>query len=105
MILECVKIFLSLSVGLVGALLSLKVVSTLNWGSERYSFYRHFHFILAGIGSVGWSYGWLGIANNSVVILIPLLILLSTILYIYNTTGDKWCKKLEKVYNKVKQSL
>lgn len=101
--LECIKILLSLSVGLVGALLSFKVVSTLNWDSERYSFYRHFHFILAGLGSVGWSYGWLGIANNSIFILTPMLILLTTILYIYNTTGDKWCKKLERCYNKLKK--
>lgn len=93
-------------VGVMGLLLNIKVVRDLDWGSEPYSFYRHFQFGIAGIGALGWSYCLVGIifAHPLYVLMLGTVIVPLTIMQ-YRLGSDNLSRPFEAKYRLFKERM
>lgn len=97
---------LSVIVGLMGVVLNYKVVRDMDWESKPYSFYRHFQFLLAGLGALTWSYCLVGAASTSLTVVLLLGFVVLPILLIQHKVGSEGlCLPFESVYYRMKDKL
>lgn len=93
-------------VGVMGVLLNVKVIRDLDWESKPYSFYRHFQYILAGIGALGWSYCLVGFSLTSplTTIMLGTVIIPLTIMQ-YRLGSDELSRPFENKFKKFKNII
>ena len=97
---------LSIIVGLMGVVLNYRVVRDMNWQSRPYSFYRHFQFLLAGLGAATWSVCLIGAASASFTIVLLLGFIVLPILIIqYKVGSERLCIPFEVVYYRMKDKI
>jgi len=97
---------LSVIVGLMGVVLNYKVVRDMDWQSKPYSFYRHFQFLLAGLGAATWSVCLIGAASASLTVVVLLGFIVLPILVIQHKVGsDGICLPFEDIYYRMKNKL
>ena len=93
-------------VGLMGVALNYNVLKDMDWKSKPYSFYRHFQFLLAGLGAATWSYCLIGAASASLSVVVVLGFIVLPILLIQHKVGSEGiCLPFEVVYYRIKNKL
>ena len=97
---------LSIIVGLMGVVLNYNVLKDMDWKSKPYSFYRHFQFLLAGLGALTWSVCLIGAASASFTIVLLLGFIVLPILIIqYKVGSERLCIPFEDMYYRMKDKL
>lgn len=97
---------LSIIVGLLGVVLNYNVIKDMDWKSKPYSFYRHFQFLLAGLGALTWSVCLIGAASASFTIVLLLGFIVLPILIIqYKVGSERLCIPFEDMYYRMKDKL
>lgn len=97
---------LSIIVGLMGVVLNYKVVRDMDWESKPYSFYRHFQFLLAGLGALTWSYCLIGAVSASFTVVLLLGFVVLPILLIQHKVGsERLCIPFQDMYYRMKNKL
>lgn len=94
---------LSIIVGLMGVVLNYNVLKDMDWKSKPYSFYRHFQFVLAALGSLTWSYCLVGAASASFTVVMLLGFVVLPILIIQHKVGsERLCTPFQDMYYRIK---
>lgn len=97
---------LSVFVGLMGVVLNYKVVRDMDWKSKPYSFYRHFQFLLAGLGALTWSYCLVGATSASLTVVLLLGFVVLPILLIQHKVGSEGiCTPFQNTYYRMKDKF
>ena len=97
---------LSIIVGLIGVALNYNVLKDMDWESKPYSFYRHFQFLLAGLGALTWSYCLLGFMTASLTFVVLLALVVTPILVIqYKVGSERLCIPFEDMYYRMKDKM
>jgi uncharacterized membrane protein len=97
---------LSIIVGLLGVVLNYNVIKDMDWQSKPYSFYRHFQFVLAGIGALTWSVCLIGAASATFTIVVLLALVVTPILVIqYKVGSEGLCTPFQNTYYRMKDKL
>lgn len=97
---------LSIIVGLIGVALNYNVLKDMDWESKPYSFYRHFQFVLAGIGALTWSVCLIGAASSSLTIVVLLALVVTPILVIqYKVGSERLCILFEDMCYRMKDKI
>ena len=100
------NMLLSIIVGLMGVVLNYKVVRDMDWESKPYSFYRHFQFLLAALGSLTWSVCLIGAASASLTVVVLLGFIVLPILLIQHKVGSEgMCTPFQNTYYRMKNKL
>ena len=99
-------VLLSLMTGMLGLYLNYRVLKEVDWKSKPYSFYRHFQFLLAGLGAATWSVCLIGAASASFTIVLLLGFIVLPILIIqYKVGSERLCIPFEVVYYRMKDKI
>ena len=99
-------VLLSLMTGMLGLYLNYRVLKDMDWKSKPYSFYRHFQFLLAGLGAATWSYCLLGFMTASLTSVVLLALVVTPILVIqYKVGSEGICLPFEVVYYRMKDKI
>ena len=97
---------LSIIVGLLGVVLNYNVIKDMDWQSKPYSFYRHFQFVLAGIGALTWSVCLIGAASATFTIVVLLALVVTPILVIqYKVGSERLCTPFQNTYYRMKDKF
>lgn len=99
-------VLLSLMTGMLGLYLNYRVLKDMDWKSKPYSFYRHFQFLLAGLGAATWSYCLVGAASTSLTVVVLLGFIVLPILVIqYKVGSERLCTPFQNTYYRMKNKL